>query len=294
MILAETGMSVVAADRDASMVSYARANFAARGLPGSFVCMEAARPAVKCDLLLLDPDRRPLGRRRMDPEAWSPPLSACMRVARRFAGACIELHPAMDGDQVAALAPDAGLEWLGLGTELAALDLRLGSLGRGRGEWQRSVLVLSADGGEARYAAEPGEVRALAAEDLDGITWLADPHPVLLRSGLLGALATAEGMAPIAPMCAYLGGPAPPRSPLLAAWPVLAQSSLDPRRLRRVLDEHDIGPLHIRKRGHPDAAEVLARKFAGRGRRRGHLAVARLERGHRAFLLGEAGPLGTG
>ena len=53
-----------------------------------------------------------------------------------------------------------------------------------------------------------------------------------------------------------------------------------------MLREHDIGSLQVRKRGHPDRAEVLERRLRGKGRRRGHLAVARLEDGHAAYLLG--------
>jgi hypothetical protein len=57
------------------------------------------------------------------------------------------------------------------------------------------------------------------------------------------------------------------------------------KRVRRLLAEHDIGTLQVRKRGHPDTAEALARRLRGPGSRHGQLAVARLERGHLAYLL---------
>ena len=71
---------------------------------------------------------------------------------------------------------------------------------------------------------------------------------------------------------------------------MLAASPLDPRRVRRMLDAHDVGAVEVRKRGHPEASEVLARRFAGKGRRRGVLVIARLEQGHHAYLLGPSPP----
>ena len=52
-----------------------------------------------------------------------------------------------------------------------------------------------------------------------------------------------------------------------------------------MLARHDIGPVEVLKRGHPDPAEVLAKRFRGRGERRGWLAVARLAKGHLGWLL---------
>jgi hypothetical protein len=69
---------------------------------------------------------------------------------------------------------------------------------------------------------------------------------------------------------------------------VLGSVALDRRRVRALLGEHDVGPLTVKKRGHPDSAEALARRLRGPGRRPGLLAVGRLERGHRAWLLDEA------
>ena len=68
-----------------------------------------------------------------------------------------------------------------------------------------------------------------------------------------------------------------PRSLLLRAFRVVEACACDPRAVRRMLDRHDVGPVEVRKRGHPEPAEVLARRFRGSGKRAGKLAVARLE-----------------
>ena len=287
LALAASGLDVLAADRDPKLVRYARANFEARSLPAAFLCADAERPAARADFLLVDPDRRPSGKRVLDPEAWSPKLSRLIEVAGRFAGACIELHPAFDPGQLPPGIPNPQLEWIGRGRELAAVDLWTGDLGCAGAEYERSVRVLHGDGGTSTFAANPCPARPLEPDEIEAAGWLADPHSALVRSGLLGALAAREELRPVAPRCAYLLGERAPTSRLLDAWPILGQSSLDRRRLRQLLARHDIGPLQVRKRGHPDRAEVLARRLAGPGSLRGHLAIARLESGHRAFLLGE-------
>jgi hypothetical protein len=97
-------------------------------------------------------------------------------------------------------------------------------------------------------------------------------------------------MAPLGPGIAYLGGPQPTRSPLVRCRRVLGTAPADPRQVRALLEAHDVGPVTVMKRGHPDPTEVLAQRFRGRGSRRGLLAVTRLERGHLALLL-ETEPL---
>ena len=132
----------------------------------------------------------------------------------------------------------------------------------------------------------PGEVSE--------ISWLSLPDPALVRSGLLGLLALRLGLAPIGPRLAWLGGRERPDSPLLRTWRVVDQSSADPKRVRAMLRRHEIGPVRVLKRGHPDRPEVLERKFRGTGPRRGLVAVARLAQGHAALLLEESAELPPG
>ena len=47
----------------------------------------------------------------------------------------------------------------------------------------------------------------------------------MIRAGLLGTLATAEGLAPLGPGLAYLGGDTAPCSPLLTGYEVLDQAN---------------------------------------------------------------------
>ncbi|MEO0653055.1 MAG: hypothetical protein AAFZ65_20435, partial [Planctomycetota bacterium] len=124
-----------------------------------------------------------------------------------------------------------------------------------------------------------------------GVPWIAEPHPVVLRAGLAGAL-LGECAAPLGPRLGFLGPRAPSdppaTQPLLRVWRVLDTSSADPKRVRRLLTEAGIGPVRIHVRGHPEDAGTLEKRFRGKGESPGTVLVARLARGHRAYLVEEA------
>ena len=86
------------------------------------------------------------------------------------------------------------------------------------------------------------------------------------------------------PMIALLVGDSPAISAFLDPFRVLGSAPLDRRRVRELLRDHNIGPIEVRKRGHPERAEVLAKRFKGPGEKRGTLFIARLDEGHRAYL----------
>jgi len=131
----------------------------------------------------------------------------------------------------------------------------------------------------------PEPAPAWSAAEAECVAWLADPDPSLLRSDLLGALCKAEDLRLLAPRLAWVGSHERPLSPLLKARRVLGSCPVDRKHIRRLLAEHEVGPLEVWKRGHPDPAEESARRFRGTGSRRGILALGRLEAGHRAWLL---------
>ena len=292
------GARVVSADLDPESACFARANLEHHGLRAEVLRADANAPAARADLLLLDPDRRSAGRRDLDPERWSPPLSRALELAARFSGACLKLAPGLDA-QLLVEAERAHLEatrprrreWLSRAGELVELCLWTGELA-GPDPAERQATRLDADGRVHVLRGAPGSIQALTTDEAADIRWLADPDPAVIRAGLLEVLAAQHGLAPLASRIAYLGGATRPASPFLRVWRVLGSAALDPRRVRALLAEHAVGPVQVRKRGHPDRPEALERRFRGRGPRRGELVIARLERGHRAFLVERAGSAG--
>ena len=286
LALLDAGLACVAADRDWTALRCARANLVRAGHAGRVVLADALRPAVRAEWLVADPDRRAGGARSRDPERASPPLGRLLAVARRFRGACVKLPPAFDPGPLEGELEGASWQWVSSGGELAEVALWLGELA---GPARREALALGPRGEESRLSGPLATVAPLEPDAARRVAWLAEPDPAVIRSGLVGRLAADVGMAPLAPGIAYLGGDARPSSPLLRAWRVLGTAPLDRRRVRELLRQHDVGPLTVKKRGHPDPAAALERRLRGPGSRRGLLAVTRLERGHLALLLA-AGP----
>lgn len=285
--LARRGRAVVACDLDSFVLRCARANLEHAGLEAGFVRADAAEPPfrdVAGALWFVDPDRRTAqGGRIVDPERTSPPLSRVLELAAHFAGACVKLAPAVDADRLE-LPGHSRLCWVSTGRELCELGLWLGEL---CGEPGREAVVLR-DDAVHRFSAKREEVEPLTGDEARSIAFLWEPDAAVIRSGLLGALAARLGVRPLAPEIAYLGSTEPPpESPFVETWPVLGVCSAHERNVRRLLAEHDVGPLTVKKRGHPEDAATLAKRFKGKGGRRGLLVVSRLADGHAAFLCGQ-------
>ena len=282
--LAQAGMTVVSSDLDTRTAHCAAYNLSeAEGLTGNTLVLscDATEGAVKASGMLIDPDRRTAGRRRLNPAAWSPSLDQCLKLLGQVEIGCVKLAPALEPNEE--ILSQGTLCWVSLERELKEVTLFTG-LARAESP-ERRVVALSLDGGKATLAGVPITLAPMDPGKVGDIGWLANPDPALLRSGLLEFEAKRHGMLPLAPQLAWLGGHERPSSPFLKARQVLGSTQADPRRVRKMLAEHDVGPLEIWKRGHPDPAEVLARRFRGRGSRRAILAIGRLEQGHQAWLL---------
>ena len=289
--LAQAGAHVSCGDLDPECALFTRANLEAAGYAPRVVRADARAGAVRAELVTIDPDRRAGGKRSLDPRTWSPSLAAALATAARHEGACLKLAPSLDAALLleaerAALPREQprNREWWSHAGELAEVCLWTGVLAE-EGAPPRRAVLLPRGGGRAVFEGAPETAPPLSAQEAREVAWIADPDPALLRSGLLGRLAREEGMAPLAARIAFLGGPGRPSSPFLRPWRVLATCALDPRRVRAMLASFDVGPLDVSRRGHPDSAEALARRLRGRGSRRGRLVVARLDPGHRAYLV---------
>jgi hypothetical protein len=285
LALVRRGLRVVTSDLDGQTLACAASNLAHLAAGGWVLRADAAMPPCRVDVVLLDPDRRPQGPREGHPERWSPPMSTCLELARSNKGACIKLPPGMDPVPLDGLGETPhGLQWISLGGQLRELALWTGCLS-GDLAGQREALVLGPEGPLGSLRGEPEELQPLDPGQMQAIRWLAEPDPAVIRAGLVGPLAREQGMRPLGPRLAYLGSEQRPSSPMLRSWRVLETSALDPKRVRAMLRRHDVGPLTVKKRGHPDDAQTLARRFKGPGERHGLLAVARLAKGHGALLL---------
>jgi len=289
---AEAGHLVLATDADSCVLPYARANLADLAASALVARARVERPPTRAAIVLIDPDRRPLGIRERDPARWSPSWEVALDIADRFEGACVKLSPSFEVGRVAP-GPPRRWTWISLRGELHELALWSGELAGPPRQAGREAWRLDADGTRAVLRGEPFPAAPLAPARARSVAWLSEPDPALVRSGLLGVLAGELGLATLDPHLAFLGSDRDPLSPWLRSWRVLGCVPLDRRHVRALLAAHGVGPLSVIKRGHPDDPSTLARRYRGAGDRPGLLAVARLAGGHVAYLLEPQGAAGS-
>lgn len=282
LALSRAGLKVLASDTDYFLAACASANLTAYEHEANVVVADCLRHPARSDVLVLDPDRRPGGKRTLNPERWSPSLTEAVELASRYEGACLKLAPAME---TAGVRPQSDLsyhwEWVSVNRSLVELCLWTGALAS---KEARQATLIRAGEVIARFSGTPIPTDPISADQLEEPPFLHDPDPCLVRSRLLGTLAGELGLRGLHPKLALLVGDAPASSPFLDSFRVLGSAPLDRKRVRELLRAHDIGAIEVRKRGHPDPAEVLAQRFKGPGERRGTLFVTRLTEGHRAYL----------
>lgn len=319
LALAAVGQKLLSSDRDPVHAGACKANLRASGFPSPVLVADARFPIFAPCVQLLDPDRRAKtgntqsGQQggyasRLDPSAWSPPLSDVARVLAQSVAGCVKLPPGVDANEIEALLDAVAPElprrftWTESGGDLRELCLWTGALapeteparlavrvlGGPLTSYDQTVDKVSLPGDAGGAPDEPAmDPELCCAEDLQ-LKWLVEPRPSVIRAGLIGSLARSLAMAPIDPFMAYLGcteRDVAPLDPLAKTFRVLAGTPLAKKPVRRMLKNYDIGRLTVKKRGHKASAEDLAKRFHGPGKRLGTLVVARIGKSHRAFLV---------
>jgi SAM-dependent methyltransferase len=262
--LARAGASVVAVDRDPVARELTAANVEALGLAdrvrvlaGDVVeLVDAARDGevAGCAAAVLDPARRAGGRRRLDPDRWSPPWSTVIALLDRVPEAVVKVAPGLDHDRV----PDGvEAEWVSVGGSIVE------SLLWGRGPsttWRRATTVEDGRVHEVSAAEDPGPAPVAAVRG-----WLHEPDPALIRSGLMSLVAAELGATLIDPTIAYLSSDGPATSPWVSSYRVTEVLPFNLKKLRALLRTRGVGRVVVKKRGSPIEPETLARQLRGPG-----------------------------
>ncbi len=239
LALASAGRPVLALERDPVRLRFLRANVAALALDDLVEPRgaDAREGPFGASGAFLDPDRRPGGRRRRDPEAFEPARSTWSGLLASYAAAVVKAPPV----ELPGLAGEAPFEVVSLRGEVK--ERRLWWRGFA-GAPPRRALALP--GGAAVEG--PGEPWPEPRAPEPGL-WLFDPDPAVTVAGLVGDLARRDALRPVHPRIAYLvaerpvaASPGtwlrvearlPAREPALTAW----------------LRAREVGRLELRSRG---------------------------------------------
>lgn len=310
--------SVVAVELDPLTASFAAANLAfcprARVYSGDVTAYNpasgAGSEAPLTDgaggspaILWLDPARRELrGARKaqterlFDPEAFSPPFSFVLNLARTGAPMGVKLGPGFPHEGIpspeniaseANPAPRVEAEWIQSEGSLAELVLWFNALAQeGVARTATSVRELSADTASPATEAT-GEVADLlppyeavsfrstltAAEAERSVEvpvslpqpgeYLLEPAPAIVRSHLVPEFAQSIGAQLLDEHLAYLCSTEPVEHPLVACYEVLEEIPLQEKQLKRWVREQGFTALTIKKRGVDIVPEQLRARLLG-------------------------------
>jgi hypothetical protein len=283
--LARAGASVVAVDRDPVARELTALNAAALGLNGvevrdadvvDLVATAADGRVAGCPAAVLDPSRRAAGRRQLDPDRWSPPWSTVTTLLDRVPTCVVKVAPGLDHDRVPA---GVEAEWVSVGGSIVEALL----WGRGRSAtWRRSTRVTGDEVLELTADIDPGPSPVGPVR-----SWLHEPDPAVIRSGLVSLIAADLGATGVDPTIAYLTSDAPSPSPWATSYEVTDVLPFSLKRLKALLRARGVGRVTVKKRGSPIEPETLARQLRGPGEGTAVVVVTRVAGAPTAIVCGQ-------
>ncbi|MCL2788238.1 MAG: class I SAM-dependent methyltransferase [Micrococcales bacterium] len=322
LAMAALGLRVAAFESDPITAAVARHNL--RAFPEASVATADSLSADldDVDAIWADPGRRRgatadgLTRRRMDPEACSPPLSAVLAAAAgRPLG--VKLAP---GIRDASIPADAEAQWVSHlgdvveatcwfgplrttthdggthstlpthdgGTHLARVDAPRAA---GPLPVLRSALVLGPGGAASLTFADPSNpAPPLTVGDLDD--YLLEPDGALICSGLIAEAARhLDRPRLLHPRIAYVSSPSRAPSSCAGNWAAFRVREVHPLNVRKVkarLRELGVGRLEIKQRGCDVVPDTLRQQLAPRGEEAATLIATRIAGRHAAIIADRA------
>lgn len=264
LIALAPGREMLAVDRDPLHARIAELNESVCGHTHIEVrCEDVTRTDLRdVGAVFVDPARRRGGRRELQPEGSSPPLSWCLTLADTTAAVGIKAAPGVPRE----LAPPGWeLEFISV-----AGDLKEGvfwSPGLASAPRRATLLpeghtLLPEPGPEVKCAL-PGE-------------YLLDPDPAVTRAGLVQELARSLNAWKLDPEIAFLSTDSPVRTPFARTLRVEESLPWSLKSLRGSLRRLDVGAVDIRKRGSPVDVEELRSRLKLDGSRQAIVVLTRV------------------
>jgi hypothetical protein len=257
MALATFDREVVAVERDDVTAAVATMNL--RHWPDAVLRCE---DATTTDLngiggAFVDPARRnAAGKRLLDPQAGSPPLSFVLDLARRLPAVGLKTAPGIPHH----LVPEGWeAQWVSVGGDVVEAALWFGLTARDG--VRRAALVIPPDGDESTTPAEVTDV-GLADPPVGSVgSVLYEPDGAVIRSGLVGQVAVAVEGRLVDRSIAYVTSERVVRTPLASAYVVEDLFPFQLKTLRTWLRDRHVGRLTIKKRGTAVEPEQLRRQL---------------------------------
>ncbi len=289
---------VTAVELDPVTAAMADANLRGSGdenRNGRVVCADVTTIDLqKGSAFHLDPDRRPVGRRRSDPHAFQPSWPEVSKMLERASGAVIKLAPASTIPEDRIPPTEFHRSWISLAGSVREQSLLWGSAidraARVRGEC--SAVVLRSDGSAELFA--PSETTTPSARSKGDRSKgdrppsvLVDPNGAIRAAGLTDSFAARFELGLLNGPSGFLGGedPSIAENDALGSLAVSGRvrwwGACDDRKLRKEFRALDVFPETIKVRGTDHDPAALFKRYRRCGERPVTLWIGR--HGKRVF-----------
>lgn len=269
---------VVAVDASDDHLCFAEANVHAYGAKLADRHCGLAEETSLADFAAwhIDPDRRPEQTRTIRLDQFRPSLEHLEAMLQQNPNAALKLAPA---NAIPADWEEAGqCEWISNHRECKQLMVWLGNLTDRPGT--RRATRIDGNGQATCFEDSLVELKQSAAVD----TYLFDPDPALVASGLVDALAARHDLVRVSAQSHYLTGGQPLDHPLLQRFEVITQEKIDNKRLKKAVATEDWGTLELKQRGLELKLETWRKQLKPRGKGQGTIIFTPTVEGNRAIL----------
>ena len=248
---------VTAVDLDPDRLEWASFNVERHGDPTrvEFRQIDAGDPTLSADAVMLDPDRRATGTRRVSTRHYSPPPEVWDSIRTRVPELAVKVSPGIPYHEIPTESVPEFVEERGECREAVLWhgDLRPRS---------RTATVVGQDGVVLDSIAEH-DPEELAIGAIGRVMY--DPGPATVRAHLVTHLAARLGARRIDEQIAYLTGDEVVQTPLASAFVVEEVWPFNLRKVREALRARNIGVLEILSRRFPVSPDEMRKKLDLKG-----------------------------
>lgn len=208
----------------------------------------------------IDPDRRSNQIRTVRLDYFQPSWRSVQSMIERNPDCALKLAPATPIDDRFAAAE---LEWIGHRRSCQQLVAWFGRFAHASGKRVATVLH---DGKNYSFSGESGDHEStMRAENVGEFVY--EPHAAVLAAGLGNALARSLDLHPLIPKGGYLTGDILVDAPFVSSFRVVHAAPFHEKKIRKVLRQHEVGIVEVKKRGVDVDPAKLQKLWRGNGDR---------------------------
>ena len=207
--------------------------------------------------LFFDPARRTGDHRFFSVQQYQPPLSIIRDWLAHFPSLGVKISPGVDIAELNEY--QAEVEFISLHGDLKEAVLWFGSL---KSAFRRATVL---PGPYQLVAHLPRRVPLTPARISNPGSFLYEPDPAVIRSGLVTTLADMLDASQVDPEIAYLTSGTNSPTPFARVWRIDDWFPFQLKRLRTYLRQHQIGHVTVKKRGSPIEPDFLIHQLRLKG-----------------------------